>query len=221
MNKTIQGYRTGLQLLIAICIMAIPVPEAVAQSGVLEEIVVTARKREENIQDVGMAVSAIGRKEIESRFISDIRDIVDMSPNLIIDDTAQGPGGVAAVYMRGLGVADVESNFDPAVATVIDGIYHGKLSGGILKTFDIASIEVLRGPQGTLFGRNSIGGVIKLERTKPTGEFGGKIRASYGAYDTYNFDGILNFGLGDQLAIKLSAARHVQVESMARNVGGP
>ncbi|MGI9229594.1 MAG: TonB-dependent receptor [Gammaproteobacteria bacterium] len=203
-------------MLPTITILSFAAVDSFAQ-GALEEIIVTARKREENIQNVGISMSAVGRQEIERRFITDIRDLVDISPNLIIDDTAQGPGGVAAAYIRGIGVADVESNFDPAVATVIDGIYHGKLSGGILKTFDVESVEVLRGPQGTLFGRNAIGGVMKLERTKPTGELGGKLRIGYGAYDSYNIDGIINAG-NEDLAVKLSGARRVQDKGYFENV---
>jgi len=217
MKRSILNYQSGLQLLIAICIMTTAVPDVVA-AGVLEEITVTARKRAENLQDVGISMNAVSKQDIERRFISDVRDLMDVSPNLIIDDTAQGPGGVAAIYLRGIGVADVESNFDPAVTTVIDGIYHGKLSGGILKTFDIERVEVLRGPQGTLFGRNSIGGVIKLERTRPTGELGGKVRASYGDYESYNFDGIVNFALGEDTAVKLSGARRVQGEGFYENI---
>lgn len=218
MKKTILSYQAGLQMLIAICIMVIPVPNVIAEPGALEEITVTARKKAENIQEVGIPMNAVSKQDLERRFISDVRDLADVSPNLIIDDTAQGPGGVAAIYLRGIGVADVESNFDPAVATVIDGLYHGKLSGGILKTFDIEAVEVLRGPQGTLFGRNAIGGVIKLERTRPTGELGGKVRASYGSYDSYNFDGILNLSESNNVAVKLSFARREQAEGFYENI---
>ena len=85
----------------------------------LEEIVVTARKRKESLQDVGFSVSALSKSEIENAFARDIRDLARMSPNLIIDDTSQGPGGNGALYIRGIGVADVEKNFDPAVGVVI------------------------------------------------------------------------------------------------------
>ena len=165
--------------------------EALPGRGVLEEVVVTARKREESLQDVGQSVSAVSSVEVEARFARDISQLVDMSPNLIIDDTAQGPGGVAASSLRGIGVAEVESSFDPAVGVVIEGVFLGKTSGSITKLIDIERIEVLRGPQGTLFGRNSIGGVINITRAKPTRELGGKVRASYGNYDTMELDGNL------------------------------
>ena len=183
----------------------------------LDEIVVTARKREENLQDVGLSVSALNQTEISRTFARDIRDLAFLSPNLILDDTSQGPGGNAAIYIRGVGVADVEKNFDPAVGVSIDGLFVGTNSGGILRSIDLASVEVLRGPQGTLYGRNTIGGTINVERTRPTGELGGKIRAGFGDYDTLYFDGIVNFGLTDNLAVKLSAAKHEQGEGYFTN----
>ncbi len=185
---------------------------------VIEELVVTARKREENIQDVGIAVSALSAQEIDDVFARDLRDLVHASPNLVIDDTAQGPGGVAAAYIRGIGVSEVEKNFDPAVGVVVDGIFLGTMSGGITRALDLERVEVLRGPQGTLFGRNTIGGVINLQRTKPTGELGGTLRAGYGNYETKKVDGLLNFGLGEQVGIKLTGTLHDQGEGYYKNV---
>ena len=184
----------------------------------LEEITVTARKRVENLQDVALSVSAMGQKEIETAFATDIRDLIYISPNTVFDDTNQGPGGVAAAYIRGIGVSEVEKNFDPAVGVVIDGIYRGTMTGSIERAIDLERVEVARGPQGTLFGRNTIGGVIIMERTKPTGETGGKIRASYANYETAVIDGIFNFGLGDQLAVKLSGAYRDQGEGYFTNL---
>jgi len=184
----------------------------------LEEITVTARKRIENLQDVALSVSAMGKQEIELAFATDLRDLIYISPNTMLDDTHQGPGGVAAAYIRGIGVSEVEKNFDPAVGVVVDGIFRGTMTGSIERAIDLERIEVLRGPQGTLFGRNTIGGVINMERSKPTGETGGKLRASYGNYETMVIDGIFNFGLGDNLAIKLSGAYHKQGEGYFTNL---
>ncbi len=183
----------------------------------LEEITVTARKIEENLQDVGLSVSALSQTEIDRTFARDARDLAFMSPNLILDDTSQGPGGNAAIFIRGVGVADVEKNFDPAVGVTIDGMFIGANSGAIFRSIDLASVEVLRGPQGTLYGRNTIGGTINVERSKPTGETGGKFRVGYGDYDTIYADGIVNFGLSENLAVKLSAAKHDQREGYFTN----
>ena len=184
----------------------------------IEEIVVTARKREENIQDVGLSVSALSQTEIEDTFARDMRDLVFVSPNLVLDDTAQGPGGVAAAYIRGIGVSEVEKNFDPAVGVVVDGLFLGTMTGGITKAIDLESVEVLRGPQGTLFGRNTIGGVINLRRSQPTGELGGKLRASYGNYETARVEGMLNFPITDKLAAKLTGTFEDQNEGYYDNV---
>jgi iron complex outermembrane recepter protein len=178
----------------------------------VEEIIVTARKREENLQDVGMSVSAMGKQEILNKYSTDVRDLVSISPNLVMDDTAQGPGGVASIYIRGIGVSEVEKNFDPAVGVVIDGIYIGTMTGGLQRTIDLERMEVLRGPQGTLFGRNTIGGVVNLERSKPTKEMGGSFLAGFGDYDTTNLEGIVNFALGDNAGLKLTGALRDQGE---------
>jgi iron complex outermembrane receptor protein len=193
-------------------------PLVAAQSNGLEEIVVTARKRTESLQDVGLAVSAMSQTEIDRTFARDLMDLASVSPNLIIDDTGQGPGGVAAIFIRGIGAADVEKNFDPAVGVVVDGIFMGANAGSLLRSIDLASIEVLRGPQGTLFGRNTIGGLINVTHTQPTGELGGKVRVGIEDYDTYYVDGILNFGITDSLAAKVSLAKRDQGEGYYDNI---
>jgi iron complex outermembrane recepter protein len=177
-----------------------------ANSGGLEDIVVTARKREENVQDVPASISALSAGELARRFDSDVRDFADSSPNIVIDDTQQGPGGVAAVYIRGIGVADVEKSVDPAVGVVFDDVYIGQSSGSLLKAIDIDRVEVLRGPQGTLFGRNATGGVINIARSRPTYDLTGKARVTYGRFDTLKLEGVVSTGLSDKVAVKVSGA---------------
>jgi iron complex outermembrane receptor protein len=189
-----------------------------AQGQELEEIVTTARKREEKLQDVALSVSAIGQQEIKSKFGTDLRDLIDVSPNTLLDDTHQGPGGVAAAYIRGIGVSEVEKNFDPAVGVVVDGVFLGTMTGSITRALDLERMEVLRGPQGTLFGRNTIGGVIKMDRTRPTMELGGEVRASYGDYDTTLLDGMFNFGNGETWGVKLTGSYRDQAEGYFKNV---
>jgi iron complex outermembrane receptor protein len=219
-------YSGAVSSVVVVCVLS--TPTAVLAQGALpteqlmvEEITVIARKREENIQDVGFSVSAMGQQEILNNYSTDIRDLVSISPNLLIDDTAQGPGGVASIYIRGIGVSEVEKNFDPAVGVVVDGIYIGTMSGGLQRTIDLERMEVLRGPQGTLFGRNTIGGVVQLQRTKPTKELGGKIRAGYGNYDTSVLEGIVNFGLGEQVGLKLTGAYRNQDEGYYTSTCNP
>jgi len=209
---------TALSLAVATAAGLSTSPTVLSADGSLEEIVVTARKKEESMQDVGLAVSAMSKTEIERAFARDISDLASVSPNLIIDDTAQGPGGVAAIFIRGIGVADVEKNFDPAVGVVVDGIFIGSNAGSILRSIDLASVEVLRGPQGTLFGRNTIGGLINITTTQPTGELGAKVRVGVEDYDTWYADGIFNVGITDSLAAKLTLAKRDQQEGYYYNV---
>lgn len=175
-------------------------------SGGLETIVVTARKRTENLQDVATSVSALSASDLERRFDTDVRDFANAAPNVLIDDTQQGPGGVASATIRGIGVADVEKSVDPTVGVVIDDIYIGTSSGGLVRSIDIDQVEVLRGPQGTLFGRNAIAGVINLARSRPTQELSGKVRATVARFDSVDLEGMVSFGLTEWAAIKVTAA---------------
>ena len=125
-------YPLMLAVVSAIATMPLPlVANAQSEGLMLEEVVVSARKRSEDLQDVGLSVSALTESEINRTFDRDIKDLAFISPNIIFDDTSQGPGGNAALYIRGVGVADVEKNFDPAVGVEIDGLFIGANSGAI------------------------------------------------------------------------------------------
>lgn len=174
----------------------------VMAQGALEEIVVTAQRRVENLQDVPLAVSALSASEIEGRFGNDLSQIGNIAPNIILDPTLGN--GTASVYMRGLGLNDVEKSFDPAVGVFLDGVYLATTTGALLNVFDAESVEVLRGPQGTLFGRNTIGGVIHLKRKKPTGELGGNISAVIDENDRFDVNGVLNLGSYGNVSGKIS-----------------
>lgn len=180
--------------------------QVAADTGGLEEIIVTARKRQESMQDVPASISALSAGDLARRFDSDVRDFAGSSPNIVIDDTQQGPGGVAAIYIRGVGVADIEKSVDPAVGVVFDDVYIGQSSGSLLKAIDIDRVEVLRGPQGTLFGRNATGGIINLARSRPTYNLTGKARVTYGRFDTLKVEGVASTGLSDKVAVKVSGA---------------
>ena len=182
--------------------------ETAAQQGALEEITVTARKRAENLQDVGVSISALGANEIARRSDVDLQTFANIAPNVIINDLQQGPGSPAAISVRGVGTTDVEKNFDPTVGVVVDGIFIGVNSGAMIKAIDLQSMEILRGPQGTLFGRNSIGGVINVTRSKAsTDGFSAAVRAGGGNHGDLQLDGYVNFAVSDKFAFKLGAAK--------------
>jgi iron complex outermembrane receptor protein len=175
--------------------------EAKTATG-LEDIIVSARRREESIQDVPVAVSAISPTELQNAAAPDIRDLVGRTPNLVIDPVNAGPSA-AAISIRGISFEDIEKSFDPAVGVLIDDVYIGTNTGQLLDFFDFESIEVLRGPQGTLFGRNTTAGVIRIQRTKPTGEFGMKVLGTIGDYGRRDFRGVVNLPkFGDFLSLK-------------------
>jgi len=187
--------------------LAIAQDEAVS-SGALEEIIVTARKREENLQEVGLSLSALSKSDLDKRFDIDLESLENASPNLVIDDIQQGPGSPAAISIRGIGTTDVEKNFDPTVGVVVDGVFVGVNSGAMLKAIDLEAVEILRGPQGTLFGRNSIGGVINVTRGRPNFDgFSGSVKAGYGNHEDLQFDAFINITASDMFAFRLGGAR--------------
>ena len=165
------------------------------------EIIVSARRRDEALQDTPVAITAVNAEMIENKAAINIGDLMGTAPNLII--TNQNSGASAAnLSIRGLTYADIEKSQEPTVGVVVDGVFIGTSTGQFFDFFDIEQIEVLRGPQGTLFGRNTIGGVVNIRRSRPTGEFGGKIEASYGRFDTKALRTVLNVPMGEQLAAK-------------------
>jgi iron complex outermembrane recepter protein len=177
-----------------------------AVAGGLEEIVVTARKREESLQDIPLAVSALSPEELARRPDVDLSSFANASPNVIIDDMQEGPGSAAAMTIRGIGTNDHERSIDPTVGVVVDGVFIGSVGGAMVKALDLHSVEILRGPQGTLFGRNSIGGAVNIVRRKPDSELGGEVRANYGKYNDWQVDGYISVPVGDNFAFKLGGA---------------
>jgi len=175
-------------------------------SGMLDELIVTARKREESLQDLGSSVSALSPEQLARRPDLDLSSFANASPNVIIDDMQEGPGSAAAMTIRGIGTNDHERSIDPTIGVVVDGVFIGSVGGAMLKALDLDSVEILRGPQGTLFGRNSIGGVVNVVRRKPGEELGGELRARYGNYNDWQVDGYIDLPATDTLAFKLAGA---------------
>ena len=144
------------------------------------EIIVSARRRNESVQDAPLAITALSPAQMESTGSRSISDLQGAAPNVLITKQVSG-ASAANISIRGIAFADIEKSFDPSVGVLIDGVYIGTSTGQLLDFFDLESIEILRGPQGTLFGRNTIGGVINLQRSRPTGKFGGKFELGYGS----------------------------------------
>jgi iron complex outermembrane receptor protein len=165
--------------------------------GGLEEIVVTAQKREENLQDVPLAVSAVTAATFDRYASSDIADLSGSVPNVFIGEPTPGGSSIISFAIRGIQYAENEKTIEPPIGVVIDGVFSGTAQGGLLQTFDLERVEVLRGPQGTLFGKNTTGGAINAIRTRPTGRFGAKIAGTYGTFDRRELRAVVNFPIID------------------------
>ena len=152
-----------LSLLLAVGGSPAVMAEETADNLVIEEIVVTARKKSESIQDVPAAVTAI-TDQLQESSVRRLEDIQDFAPNLFINRTP-GIASGAAITIRGVASLESDKSFDPSIGVVMDGMHLGTASGVLLENFDIERIEVLRGPQGTLFGKNTTGGILNIIRT--------------------------------------------------------
>jgi len=178
---------------------------AAENEAVIEEIVVTARKREESSQEVPVAITALDA-ELESASIRDLTDLNGYSPNLLISEDGSRGGGGANINIRGISPTRTDDNsFDAPIAVVIDDVYLGTLAGQVMENFDLERVEVLRGPQGTLFGKNTVGGVINIVRSRPTGELGARFKVTGGEDGQREVRAVVNTGLTDELALKLFA----------------
>ena len=230
MNTKTQDYRTK-PLCLAVVIAGLSLGQtALAQeqresgaSEILEELVVTARRREEGLQNAPIAISAYTGETLEYRGVTKLDEITRFVPNLTIENNPSfgGASNSAAIYIRGIGQKEFLPTSEPGVGLYVDGVYIARSVGAILDLIDIERLEVLRGPQGTLFGRNTIGGAINITTVtpEPGDEFGGEIGAAYGADDRINLRGALNIPMGDTLAARVSVASFQQDGYVDRSDG--
>lgn len=186
------------------------------QDGANQEIIVNARFRQESLQDTPIAISAVNAQVIENSVITDITGIQKFLPNVQLGRIAFAGNSLSA-SIRGVSFADLEKTFDPAVGVAIDGVFLGTNTGAAVDFSDIELVEVLRGPQSTLFGRNTVGGIINIRRTRPTGELGARLHTRYGSYSTVDLDAVINLPkLGDAISTKIFGLRKTS-NSFTRN----
>ena len=195
------------------------VDQQTSSGGRLEEIVVTAQKRSQNLQDVPIAVSAVTAEGLERFSSPDIKDLGGTIPNVILQSTPGG-AGVLQVSIRGIQYAENEKTYEPPVGVVLDGVFLGTAQGGLFNSFDLERIEVLRGPQGTLFGKNTTGGVINAVRSRPTGELGGRVAVTIGAFGRREVRGILNFPIVDGVIAGKISSSYERLDGV-RNIAIP
>lgn len=186
-------------------------------AGGVEEIVVTAQKRAENLQKVPIAVTAVSGAALERAQIRDIQGLANSIPNVQINSFSNSPDS-AVFTIRGVGVNDADPYVGTTVSVVVDGVPVGVNTSALLSLFDIERVEILRGPQGTLFGANTTGGVVNVITKQPTGEFGGEAQVVYGNYNRIDLNAAVNFPIAEHLAGKVSVL-HTGTDGFFRNYG--
>lgn len=211
----------GVGCLFARCVTAQDVASAAeaaeAQSrtqGGLEEIVVTAQKRAENIQQVPIAITAVTATRLEDIGITNTGDLAQVVPGLTIQSNQ---GGMQS-HLRGVGTTAVGAGTENSVATYVDNVYILSMNAALVQLANIEQIEVLKGPQGTLFGRNATGGVVQIRTRDPKQELGGNVSLRYGNYDTTQAKAYLTGGLTDKVSADISGFASVQGNGWGENL---
>jgi iron complex outermembrane receptor protein len=168
------------------------------------EIIVTAQFREQNIQDTPLAITAISAAQIEARSQTNLAQVADAAPNVSIRPQGASFGPSITASIRGVGQNDFNPAFEPGVGIYIDDVYYPQLTGAIFDLLDVERVEVLRGPQGTLTGRNSAGGAIKFYSKKPKGDGSGFVEGTYGSRNRIGLRAAADFSLTENLAMRIS-----------------
>jgi iron complex outermembrane receptor protein len=173
-----------------------------------EVITVTARRTEESLQRVPAAVTAFSDRGLERIQAQDPTGLQGAVPNLNIVP-GRGSSNATNIYIRGVGQPDALQTFDPAVGVYIDGVYYSRIRGTQFDLLDLQRVEVLRGPQGTLYGKNTIGGALSFVTRRPGNELRGELSATYGSYDQFELRGAISGPISDTVAVGV-AALHAQ-----------
>jgi len=177
-----------------------------AADGANEEIIVTAQKREERISKTALAISALSANQLRDAGATSVRDLTSVAPN--VEVSTVGPANSIMIAARGIFNADFNPAGNPAISTYVDGVYIGRTAGLGGAFYDLERVEVLRGPQGTLYGRNSTGGNINVITAAPRQSFGAAASISYGNYNDVQAEGMVNVPVTDSLAVRGSMIIH-------------
>jgi iron complex outermembrane recepter protein len=206
----------GLGLLLApgaVSAQSTPATDSDAVSEGIEDIVVTAQRREERLQDVPIAVTAISGTQLTNSGVATTQDLVTVTPALTISQN----GGTFLPRLRGIGASFGGPGIENSIATYVDGVYIAAAPASLFSLAGVERVEILKGPQGTLFGRNATGGLIQVVTKKPSELFSGSISGSYGNYDTVGGDAYMTDGFAPGLAIDVAAHVSFQRDGFGRN----
>ena len=174
----------------------------------LQEVVVTAEYREERLQDTPIAITAITDTQIAAMGAVSLQDIAHTAPSLNFRVQSPAFGDSIQAFIRGFGQSDFDPAFEPGVGLYVDDVYYPRLTGANFDLLDVQRVEILRGPQGTLYGRNSEGGAIRFVSKMPTGENDGYVEGTYGSYNEIRLRAARRLRAGQRLLG--AAVRHLQ-----------
>ncbi|MEH6548401.1 MAG: TonB-dependent receptor [Pseudomonadales bacterium] len=210
--------KTPLSLAIAVAGLTAASAALAADDFMLEEVIVTAEKREQSLQDVPISLAVFDTKALQTLRIFGIEDLSGKVPNMTVNPFNTDPSSVR-LFIRGIGQNDVQLTQDPSVALYMDGVYVGTSIGSSLEMTDLEQVEVLRGPQGTLYGRNATGGAVSLRSAKPTlGEFKFKQVLEAGNLGAQKAKTSFNIPMGEKAALKLSGL-YSKRDGLVENLG--
>ncbi len=200
--RTLKSISSGAVFLIVSCGAGLPTAmaqeagqEAEQEAVGIEEVVVTARKREENLQEVPVSISSFSATDIEAMSMTNLKELGQFTTNFNFFNHGQLGGTSAIVFMRGIGQVDPSFSFESGVGIYADGVYLGRMQGSNLDLGELERVEILRGPQGTLFGRNTMGGAVNLVSAKPTDELEGYVEITGGEYNRTDATASINLPL--------------------------
>jgi iron complex outermembrane receptor protein len=181
-----------------------------AEEGKVEEVVVTAQFRRQNLQRTPIAITAVSGEMLAARSQVSIADVAAQTPSVTLKPNSANYGSSLAANIRGVGQFDFHPALEPGVGVYVDDVYYSTLTGSILDLLDLDRVEVLRGPQGTLAGKNSIGGAIKLYSKRPTGNNSGYISGTYGSANRFDLRGAVDLGITQDLSLRLTGVTRTQ-----------
>lgn len=181
-----------------------------------DTIFVTAQFRAQDLQDTPIAITAIDAATLDARGQTSVTDLGDYAPNVKLEPATGLQGNSIAAFIRGIGQSDASFALEPGVGIYIDDIYYGTTFGAVMDLNDLERVEVLRGPQGTLAGKNSVGGAIRLYSEEPDGSTGGYLEATYGSFDRIDLRGSASFAITDDLFARISGLTRSQDGYMKR-----
>ncbi len=200
--RAIAAALAGVSMVAAVAPCAVLAQDAAARpSSALEEVVVTAQRRQQALQEVPITVQVVNESLINDTAAEDMGDLNGFVPGLVVSsDSPTQP----RYQIRGIQTGDFGVGTDPAVGVYVDGVYSARSGASLLAFNDIERIEVLKGPQGTLFGRNSAAGAVSIVTRQPADEFDAQLKLRVGEYDKRRVDGMVNIPLGDDVALRLN-----------------